>query len=67
MGPGSRVSRDFGQEGGILGFSAEPPRMCVATSRAKIGMVTFGSKDRGDTKYPQVSIDIWGDLIYDHL
>ena len=41
--------------------------MCVATSRAKIGMVTFGSKDRGDTKYPQVSIDIWGDLIYDHL
>lgn len=35
-----------------LGFSSEPPKMCVATSRAKIGMLIFGSKDMGNVKFP---------------
>ena len=42
-------------------------RMCVALSRAKIGMRISGNKDMGEIKFPSVGGRIWEDLIEDHI
>ena len=42
-------------------------RMCVALSRAKIGMRISGNKDIGEIKFPSVGGRIWEDLIEDHI
>ena len=49
-----------------LSFSTDVRRMCVALSRAKIGLVIFGDQDMADCKYPNTSALIWKDLIQNH-
>ena len=50
-----------------LGFASDPRRMCVASSRARIGMIVLGNKDMGDVKYPGSGSKIWRDVIKDRV
>ena len=54
--------RDF-----ALGFSSETGRMCVAASRARIGMIIFGNKDMGDVRFPGPGSRICKKVVEDHV
>ncbi|KAF6227423.1 hypothetical protein HO133_008867 [Letharia lupina] len=50
-----------------LGFRTDPRRMCVALSKAKIGLLIIGNKNKANVAYPGAGTRAWKQLIDDHV
>ena len=49
-----------------LGFVADTRRMCVALSRARIGLLVFGESNLGNVRNPAAGAKLWTQFIRDH-
>lgn len=50
-----------------LGFPTDPRRKCVALSRAKIGLLIIGDKNKANVAYLGAGTRAWKQLIDDHV
>ena len=63
------VILDLVTPGGLnfpLGFSADVRRICVAASRAQIGLIILGNRYMGEVKFPGLGSKAWANIIEDH-